>query len=55
MHVAWIRTAAGNQMQLIVLANFEPDMSIIAKRIRDNLRTEDVAVKCRAPLQIGNV
>jgi hypothetical protein len=55
MHVTWIRPATGNQMQLIVLANFEPDMPIIAKGIRNDFGVDHVFVKCRAPFQIGDV
>src|SRR5438477_9320572 len=56
MHVPRIWPfAGGDQMQLVVFADFEPDMPIIPKWIVDNVSADDVAIKRRTPLKIGHV
>src|SRR5438477_3981065 len=56
MHVSRLRLLAStNQMQLIVFANFQPDMAIIAKRIGYDLCADDTLIKGDASLQVRNV
>ena len=56
MGVAWTRRlTARNQMQLIVLTDLQPNMSIIPKRIVDDFGADDITIKRRASLQISHV
>jgi hypothetical protein len=57
MHTAaqLVADASGNQVQRIMFANFEPNMSLIAKRIGNDVSAYDIAVKRRAFLQVCNV
>jgi hypothetical protein len=56
MHIAssWSFTA-GDEMQLIMLANLEPNVPIVLERIRNNFGLDDFCVKRRASLKIRHV
>ena len=44
MHVADAWVTAGDEMQLIMFPNFEPDVSVVVKRIWNDFSADHVAV-----------
>jgi len=56
MHVSGVwRLAAGNQMQLIVFPDFEPDVSVVLKRIWHHFRLDNVTIKTCALFQVRDI